>query len=283
MNAGTVTHGRLLIIGGSEDREDDKAVLERFVELCGGKDSTIVVITAASKVGEKVYEIYDEAFRALGVTRHSPVHIDTRPAANDAALAQRIAAADGIFITGGDQKRLLSLLGGTAVETAMRSALERGACLAGTSAGASAMSAHMLAYGRPGTTPEKGTIGLAAGFGFLQHIIIDQHFSERHRLTRLLTLVGQNPQLLGVGIDEDTALLIECGKAIEILGAGTITVVDGREMTSNMLDIARGEVPEMIDVRLHILPAGTRHVLDDGDPARPHSLAEFLDIATTVT
>ena len=283
MSGGALTSGRLLIIGGGEDREDDKAVLDTFVDLCGGANSNIVVITAASKIGEKVYEIYDAAFRALGVTDHSPVHIETRPSANDPATAQRIAAADGIFITGGDQKRLLSLIGGTAIDTAIRAALSRGAVLAGTSAGASAMSAHMLAYGRPGTVPEKGTIGMGAGLGLLQHIIIDQHFSERHRLTRLLTLVGQNPQLLGVGIDEDTALLIECGKAIEVFGSGTVTVVDGRDMVSNMLDIARREVPEMIDIRMHIFPAGTRHELDAADPGRTQSMSDFLNIVTTVT
>lgn len=125
-------------------------------------------------------------------------------------------------------------------------------------------------------------IGLGAGFGFLQRIIIDRHFSKRHCLSRLLALVAQNPNLLGEGIDEDTALLIECGSAIEVFGAGVVTVVDGCEMVSNVADIMRREVPEMIDVCLHILPAGSRHQLSDGLTRAP-ALTEFLRIATEVT
>lgn len=273
--------GKLLIIGGSEDREDDKAVLERFVELSGGTGSSIVVITAASKAGEKVWELYDNAFGALGVNARSPVHIESRAAANDAATAAQVAAANGIFISGGDQKRLLALVGGTALDVAIRNALQQGACVAGTSAGASAMSAHMLTYGRAEANPSKGSAGLGAGFGFLRRIIIDQHFSQRHRLSRLLTLVAQNPGLLGVGIDEDTALLIECGSAIEVFGSGVVTVVDGRETITNVSDIHRRDVPELIDVRLHILPAGSRYLLAD-DVDRPPALTDFLRIATDV-
>ncbi|MBC7452565.1 MAG: cyanophycinase [Massilia sp.] len=274
--------GRLFIIGGGEDREDAKEVLERFVELCGGPGSSIVVITAASKIGEKVWEVYDSAFGELGVKARAPIHIESRAAANNPATAAQVAAADGIFISGGDQKRLLALVGGTTLDAALSSALTRGACVAGTSAGASAMSAHMLAYGRAEAHPVKGTIGLGAGFGFLQRIIIDQHFSERHRLSRLLAIVAQNPGLLGVGIDEDTALLVECGNAIEVFGSGVVTVVDGREMVTNVSDIQRREVPELVDVRLHILPAGTRHVLADAAD-RPAALNDFLRIVTDVT
>ena len=282
MNSGGHKPGRLLIIGGSEDREDDKAVLERFIQVCGGAGSRIVVMTAASKIGERVWELYDIAFGALGVKARTPIHIESRAAANSAGVAEQVAAADGVFITGGDQKRLLALVGGTALDQAIRAALLRGACVAGTSAGASAMSAHMLAYGHGGANTAKGTSGLGAGFGFLQRIIIDQHFSERHRLSRLLGLVAQNPSLLGVGIDEDTALLIECGAAIEVFGSGVVTVIDGRTMVSNVADIERRVLPELIDVRLHILPAGSRHQLGDGI-SRPPALTEFVSIATTVT
>ncbi len=276
-------NGRLLIIGGGEDREDDMTVLGRFVELAGGANSRIAVITAASKMGEKVWRTYDTVFEALGVRRRTAVHVESRAAANDAALAAEVAAADGILMTGGDQKRLLALVGGTALDEAMHAALARGACVAGTSAGASAMSAHMLAFGRAETSPEKGMAGLGAGFGFVQRVIVDQHFSERHRLARLLAVVAQNPSLIGVGIDEDTALLIEADAGIEVIGAGTVTIIDGREMVTNAMDVRRRAVPEMIGVRLHILPAGTRYRLDDaGAPPRPAALADFLNIATRI-
>ena len=270
-------NGRLLIIGGGEDRQDHKDVLERFVALAGGPASRIAVITAASKVGEKLWDIYDAAFEALGVEQRSAIHIDSRSAANDPDTAAAIAACGGIFLTGGDQKRLLALVGGTAAEAAMHAALSRGACVAGTSAGASAMSAHMLAHGRNEITPEKGSVGLGAGFGFIQRVIVDQHFSERHRLPRLLTAVAQNPSLIGIGIDEDTALLIEAGCAIEVVGAGTVTVVDGRSMVSNVADVRHHAVPEMLNVRLHILPAGARHQVN-----AEGALADFIDIATKI-
>lgn len=279
-------NARLLVIGGGEDRHDDKAVLERFVSLCGGAGARIAVVTAASKVGDRVWDLYDDAFGALGVARRQVIDADSRAAANDAALAAEVAAADGIFMTGGDQKRLLALLGGTALEAAMHAALARGACVAGTSAGASAMSAHMLAHGRSQLTPEKGMVGLGAGFGFIDRVVVDQHFSERHRLARLLTVVAQNPHLIGIGIDEDTALLIEAGSAIEVIGAGTVTIVDGREMVSNVVDVQHRAVPEMLDVRLHILPTGTRyHVAghaDGGARPCPAALADFLNIVTRI-
>lgn len=275
---------RLLIIGGREDREQRKAVLERFVELAGGPASRIVVLTAASKAGARLWALYDAAFGALGV-QASPVHIDvaSRACANDAAIAADVAAADGIFITGGDQKRLLALVGGTALDAAMHAALARGACVAGTSAGASAMSAHMLASGHGRLTPEKGSVGLGAGFGFVRSVVVDQHFSQRHRLARLLAVVAQNPHLIGIGIDEDTALLIEQDRAIEVIGSGTVTILDGRDMVSNVSDVRYRAVPEMLGVRLHILPAGSRHGVaeQEGNPgAAP--LADFLHIATRI-
>lgn len=273
--------GSLLVIGGSEDREDDMQILERFVQLCGGANRRIVVLTTASRVPEKMWAIYDAAFGGMGVARRSEVRVTSRLEANDASLADDVAQADGIFITGGDQKRLLALIGGTLLDQALHAALARGACIAGTSAGASAMSAHMLADGKAELHPEKGAVSLGAGLGFMQRVAIDQHFSQRQRLARLLTVVAQNPYLLGVGIDEDTALLIEAGGGIEILGAGAVTMIDGRHMVSNVADIRQRAVPEMVDVRLHLLPAGSRYGAQ-GDPATPAALADFLNIVTDI-
>ncbi|MCE3607873.1 cyanophycinase [Massilia sp. P8910] len=271
----------LLIIGGGEDREDDMQILERFIALCGGPDKRIVVLTAATRVPERVWAIYDAAFCAMNVDKRKPVHVASRLDADDAATAADVAQADGIFMTGGDQKRLLALIGGTKLDEALHAALARGACIAGTSAGASAMSAHMLADGKADLHPEKGTVSLGAGIGFVQRVVIDQHFSQRQRLARLLTVVAQNPYLLGVGIDEDTALLIEAGGGIEILGAGAVTVIDGRHMVSNVADIGNRKVPEMVDVRLHLLPSGS-HYGGPGDTATPDALSDFLKIVTNI-
>lgn len=277
-------HGHLVVIGGGEDKEHDMAILRRFVELCGGPGAKIVVITAASAVTDHMWETYDRAFADLGVTRHVHLHLASRHDANDALHIRAIDDADGIFMTGGDQKRLLAIIGGTLLDTAMHAALKlRGACIGGTSAGASAMSGHMLAQGRAELHPEKGSVSLGAGLGFLHKVVIDQHFSERQRLSRLLSVVAQNPYLQGIGIDEDTALVVERGRGIEVVGEGAVTIVDGRSMSTNVAEIADHETPELIDVRLHLLPAGSRYVLPGSadDAARiPPPLLEFLENIT---
>jgi cyanophycinase len=161
---------------------------------------------------------------------------------------------------------------------------ERGACIAGTSAGASAMSEHMLATSASGDPlPAKGESHLAAGLGFLQRVVIDQHFSERQRLGRLLGVVAQNPYLLGIGIDEDTALVIENGAGLEVIGNGAVTLIDGRQMMSNFLEIEERERLELVNVKLHLLPAGARYYLRGrGESNVPAALREAVAAVTSV-
>lgn len=279
------TNGHLVIIGGHEDRKREMEILSRFVELSGGPDANILVITAASTVPDDMWSMYDSAFGALGVTRRNHLEITSRQEANSEEFVRQVAEADGIFMTGGDQKRLLALLGGTALDAEMHVALKvRGATIGGTSAGASAMSGHMLAQGRVELHPEKGSVSLGAGLGFLHRVVIDQHFSERQRLSRLLTVVAQNPYLQGIGIDEDTALVVERGVGIEVLGQGAVTIVDGRTMITNVADIKDRDTPELIDVRLHLLPAGSSYQLPAAaqDPGKglPPPLLDFLENVT---
>jgi cyanophycinase len=279
------SHGHLVIIGGGEDKQHDMEILKRFVELCGGASAKIVVITAASSITDKMWDTYDRAFGDLGVSRHVHLHLENRRDANDEAHIRDVLDADGIFMTGGDQKRLLAIIGGTALDAEMHAALKlRGACIGGTSAGASAMSGHMLAQGRAEILPEKGSVSLGAGLGFLHKVVIDQHFSERQRLSRLLSVVAQNPYLQGIGIDEDTALVVERGVGIEVVGEGAVTIVDGRTMSTNVAEIDNHETPELIDVRLHLLPAGSRYALpgsgDDDTRRVPPPLLEFLENIT---
>ena len=275
--------GHLVIIGGHEDREGDKAVLTRFVELSGGPECRIVVVTAASGAPDKMFEVYDDAFSDLGVNNREHIHVETREQANDPGNVARVLAATGIFLTGGDQRRLLSILGGTEIDKALHEAYFSGACIGGTSAGASAMSGHMLAAGVGEDESEKGGVKMGAGLGLVHRVIIDQHFSERGRLPRLLTVIAQNPYLMGVGIDEDTALVIERGTGLEVVGTGTVTLLDCRDMLSNVADVDEDECPEILDVRMHLLPCGTRHRLTgdaekDKQLARP--IAEFLNNVT---
>jgi len=284
------SHGHLVIIGGHEDRKHDMEILTRFVELAGGKEAKIVVISAASSIADEMWQVYDTAFGELGVEQRVHLDLQSRQDANDEEHIRAIVDATGIFMTGGDQKRLLAIIGGTALDAEMHAALKlRGAVIGGTSAGASAMSGHMLAQGRAELHPEKGSVSLGAGLGFLHKVVIDQHFSERQRLSRLLSIVAQNPYLQGIGIDEDTALIIERGVGIEVVGEGAVTIVDGRNMSTNVADIANRETPELIDVRLHLLPAGSKFRLpqegdDEGSRQQarriPQPLLEFLENVT---
>jgi cyanophycinase len=274
------THGHLLVIGGHEDREHDKDILHRFVELSGG--GPIVVMTSASKNPQAMWETYDKAFADLGVRHRCHINVESRADANHPATLEKVRCARGIFMTGGDQKRLMANVGGTELDQSMHEAFKvHGACVAGTSAGASAMSGHMLASGETDVAA-KGTISLGAGFGFVEKVVIDQHFNERHRLGRLLTVVAQNPYLQGIGIDEDTALLIQRGVGIEVLGQGAVTIIDGHDMQSDVAEVREDDIPELIDVRLHLLPAGRRYQLD-GAHALPGPLTEFLKNMTKRT
>ncbi len=249
-----------MIIGGAEDRLNDKLILRRFVQLCGGASSRIRVLCAASARPALVWATYQMAFEDLGVLDCQPIAIPDREAADSSAVTDLILEADGVFITGGDQQRLMNLIRDTEAYRALHVAFQlRGCCIGGTSAGAAAMSRHMLAYGEATRLPKKDLTDLGVGLGFVPQAIIDQHFSQRHRLGRLLSVLAQWPEMLGVGIDEDTALVIERDAAIEVIGSGAVTVVDGRAMVTNVNEVESREHLEMLGVRVHLLPAGRRY------------------------
>lgn len=262
------THGSLLIVGGTEKNAEDADILGTFVELAGGTDAPIAVITAASNIADQVWGHYQQAFAALGARRCVPVHVRARSDAGLPAVLEAVAGAAGIFIAGGDQKRLLARIGGTPLHDALHAAVRRGACLAGTSAGASALGVHMVTHGQPDFNPAVGAAGMGAGLGFVPHCVIDQHFSQRHRINRLLSLVARNPQLSGIGIDEDTALVLGPGARFAVIGAGAVTIVDASELQSDIVDTAPGTIPLLLGVRLHVIPAGTSFS-SAPDAARP--------------
>jgi cyanophycinase len=269
--------GHLFIVGGREDREDEMDVLKRYVDLCGGPDARIAVLASASTAQDAIWETYDRAFNELGVQNRTWVPISDRAEAGNPLYAKNLSQSDGIYITGGDQKRLLATIGGTPIENALRRALrERGACIGGTSAGASAMSEHMLATGPSRSLPEKGTASLAAGLGFLRHVVIDQHFSERRRLGRLLSVIAQNPGLIGVGIDEDTALVIAADRRLDVVGAGAVTILDGRRMVSSFLDADLYERLEILNLTLHLMPAGCSYRLASSEACPTDDVPEAL-------
>jgi cyanophycinase len=263
-----MAEGSVLVIGGAEDKVRDRLILGRFVALAGGADATIVVISSASSLGAEAGERYRRVFGELGVPRVHPIHAVTRAQANDDAAVLTLRDATGVFLTGGNQLRLASTIGGTRLADAVLERFRHGAAIAGTSAGASAMSTHMIAFGASGATPKQRMAQLAAGLGVLPGVIVDQHFQQRNRLGRLLSLIAQNPSLLGLGIDEDTAGVVGPDHVLEVIGRGSVTIVDGAASETDAWD-ARGHRPLMIsNVVLHSLPAGYRF-----DLRRRHRIA----------
>ncbi len=253
-----MTEGSVIIIGGAEDKVRDRVILSRFTTLAGGRDATIAVISTASSLGQMAGERYQQVLGELGVAKVRTIHAVTRAQANDETAALALRDATGIFLTGGNQLRLSSTIGGTRLADAVLEQFRQGAVVAGTSAGASAMSSHMIAFGASGATPKHRMAQIAAGLGVLPGVIIDQHFQQRNRLGRLLSLIAQNPSLLGLGVDEDTAGVVGPDHIMEVIGRGSITVVDGSRSETDAWEV-HGHRPLMISgVVLHSLPAGYR-------------------------
>lgn len=274
-----VRQARLVVIGGAEDRMQDRIILRKFVDYCGGKASRIRLITAASGVPDVVWSSYRQVFQELGVGDFQCLALSDRDSAYAPELQQDILQADGIFISGGDQSKLMQVLWETPAFSSLHEAFHvRGCCMAGTSAGAAVMSRHMISQGAAVLRPSKEATQTDIGLGFITQAVVDQHFSERRRLARLLSTLALRPDLLGVGIDEDTALVIERNKAIEIIGRGAVTVVDPTRMRSNVEQVNAEDQMEMLGVELHMLPSGHRYSLDAKDaPAHwPDQLKKVL-------
>lgn len=253
---GEKKRGFIVPIGGAEDKEGAAGILRKFLEVSGGKSARIVIIPTASKL-EDTGRRYEKLFRKLGADEAKSLPIDTRDDAGKAEWLDYIEKANGIFITGGNQLRLTTIIGGTPIAKAIRRANARGVAVGGTSAGAAILSEHMIAYGEEGHTPHAGRVTLVPGFGLTNRIMIDQHFRQRDRLGRLLTALAYNPFAVGVGLDEDTAAFIDHTKKLHVVGAGAITIVDASELShSSIADTKEGKPVCMTNVRLHVLIDG---------------------------
>lgn len=252
--------GTLVVIGGAEDKKDRCTILKRFVSLAQGRQAAIAIITAAAQEPVTVGAEYEELFDRLGARDIRVINITTRAEANGKQVEQQLREASGIFFTGGDQLRITALLGGTRVYRALHEAHQRGIAIAGTSAGASAMSEVMIVGGANDSSPRRGTVSLAPGLGLLRGVVIDQHFAQRGRLGRLLSCIAHNPHVLGVGIDENTAIVVDPQeRVLEVIGEGTTTFVDGSNITfSNVSESTTDEALALVGCRLHILPNGYR-------------------------
>jgi cyanophycinase len=255
-DASHARHGRLLIIGGAErHRPGGTSILRRFVELAGGDAADLVVIATASSEPDVLEAEYVQAFRRLGAGAVRALRLDSRDRANGDEAAAALQAATGVYVTGGDQLRITTIIGGTRTDSLLQSLVhDRGIVLAGTSAGAAMMSGTMIVGGdAPGVTT--CSVRTGPGLEFLPGVLIDMHFAERGRLNRLLSAVALYPHELGLGIDEDTAILAD-GNCFEVLGSGSVTVVDaGRAGLIKVPSDGDGPIA-LAGARIHVLPAG---------------------------
>ncbi len=268
--------GRLLIIGGAEDRCCGTGVLERFAQMCGGPKACVVVITTATGTPGRVLADYERVFRKLGVRHVKELPISGRADADSRRSAAALDGATGVFLSGGDQARLQTLVG-SRINEQLTARLGAGLVVAGTSAGATALGRTMIlrgndARGSGGSSPvasraevSTATVRTAPGLGLVPRMLIDMHFGERGRLPRLLSAVALDPDRLGVGIDENTAICVR-EASFEVLGCGVVSVVDAQR---SVVPRAASDADPitLFDVRLHLLPAGCLFDLDSRAPA----------------
>lgn len=257
-NTSGTDRGYIIPIGGAEEKFDNPEILDRFLSICGGKDARIGIIPTASEL-EDTGRNYEKLFRGIGIKHARVLPFITRDDCQTGADVDYIEKCDGVFMTGGNQLRLSTTLGGTKVAQLIRRRNAEGMHVAGTSAGAAFMPEHMIAGGTEGSTPSPDKVTLAPGLGLTNAFIIDQHFRQRDRLGRLLTALAYNPFAVGIGLDEDTAAFIRPGDELEVVGSGGITIIDPTEISYSSMDRARrGEPVSLIDVKLHILVSGGR-------------------------
>jgi cyanophycinase len=268
----SATHkGSLVIIGGHEDRTGEKMILRAVADRLGD-DGKIVVCTVASAEPTELWEQYESAFRGLGVPHVFRLDIESREDATTPRAVRILEGATGVFFAGGDQLKITSQVGDTPVYSRVQEIFEQGGVIAGTSAGASAMSETMMVANNGDASYRiKSSLLMAPGLGLAQDMLIDQHFSERGRMARLIGAVTQNPRVLGVGIDEDTAMIVERNRYFQVLGAGAVYVVDASKSTySNIGDEDSDRTLSSFGLTIHMLSQGDRFELDSRTPtARP--------------
>jgi cyanophycinase len=268
--------GNLLVIGGAEDKYNERRILKKFLSLAGEEEAEILIVPVSSDFPEFAADVYVQAFRNIGVKSPRVLRATSRQDVFNADADTLLEGVSGVFITGGDQMRLVSILGGTKFSQKLAQLVsETNIVVAGTSAGAAGMSSSMIVRGESTPHPQKNSVRLSPGLGFLKNIIIDQHFTERGRISRLITAVSYNPYNLGIGIDENTAIILDKEGVLEVFGEGTVTIVDGSGITYNEIaEVGEHQSFSVCGVQLHILGDGMIYDYFARHPIQPPN--EFL-------
>ena len=267
--------GTLIIVGGKEDKVGDKLILKMLADRIGS--GKLVVATVASSLPAEQWEEYQRLFRALGIRHLHQLDVGSREEAKKEAKLRILHDAAGVFFTGGDQLKLTSLLGDSPIYERVKEIYETGGIIAGTSAGASVVCETMLVSGGGDSSHRIGSsLAMAPGFGLIGGVIIDQHFAQRGRIGRLIGAVAQNPRMLGIGIDEDTAIVCDPGNCFEVVGKGAVYVVDGQDISyTNLTDEGQDRTLSAFGMHLHVLSMGDRFELVSRRP--DHRPAEELE------
>ncbi len=264
----TLTKNAILIIGGAEDKVHGKEILQTFFNRSGGSDAIIGIVPCASREPSLIGERYYRIFSDMGAKEIKVLDVRDRSGASDSAYLDFVENCTGIFLTGGDQLRLCGLLADTTLmNRIVERAQKREISLAGTSAGAAVMGHHMISGGSSAESPNPALVDMATGLGIIPEVLVDQHFYNRNRLARLLSAVSGHPELLGIGIDEDTCAMFENDGMIRVIGKGVVTIVDARNMTHTNKPHAQGSEPlSMHNLKLHILGYGDLYDLNQNLP-----------------
>jgi cyanophycinase len=255
------TNAAILIIGGAEDKIHGREILQTFWAKSGGKDAAIAIIPSASREPVLVGDRYQSIFNDMGAKFVKVLDIRDRSQGEDTYLQEYIEECTGVFLTGGDQLRLCGLLADTPLMERIRQRVQLGEIsLAGTSAGAAVMGHHMIAGGSSGESPNRALVDMAMGLGIIPEVVVDQHFHNRNRMARLLSAVSNHPERLAIGIDEDTCAMFERDGEIRVIGRGTVTIIDARDLSyTNQGEIEASDPLSLHNLRLHILSHGDRY------------------------
>jgi cyanophycinase len=261
--------GNLIIIGGAEDKKGEKEILKEVCSKIDREKDELVIATIATDLPKEVGAEYRKIFENLGVTNINILNVEKREDAFEQKNVDIMKKASLVFFTGGDQLKITSLLGGTPLYDTIHESHENGCVYVGTSAGASVVSDTMIITGDDEESPRKVTLKMAPGLGLIKNVVIDMHFAQRGRIGRLLVAIAENPESLGIGIDEDTAIMVNKKGEFQVIGSGAVYVIDGTSISyTNVSEQHPDDILSMFDIKMHVLKSGDKFILETRQPIK---------------